>query len=305
MRPRVLLLTALVAGGLLTLAIVVCLAVGTVLLILGLALTDEADAAARPGLPRVLVARAAHWVPPVPGARAAHWVPPVPGAPTRLFHLTADPFARGQHRGVDFPARGAVRSACSGRVVFAGRVAGAGTVSVRCGPWRVSYAPFARVAVRAGEPVGPGERLGRTARGIHFGVRREGRRFGYVDPLRFLATQRAAPPVAAPPPSGAPRGGRRGPFPARPHPPPRSVAARPHAPPRSVAARPHPPRRSVAARPHPARALAPWPVWLGLLLGLTGLLGAGRLRLPHRRQEGSSCRASSTSSSSPTIQSSR
>jgi len=211
------------------------------------------------------------------------WLPPVSGPPTRLFHLGADPFARGQHRGVDFPARGAVRSACSGRVVIAGRVAREGTVSVRCGRWRVSYAPLARVAVRAGEPVGPGESLGRTARGIHFGVRREGRRFGYVDPLRFLGARHVAPPLVAPPPFGAPRGGGRRSFPARPHPPP----------------------RPVAARSHPRPAVAPWPVWLGLLLGLTGLLGAGRLRLPYRRQEGATCRASSTSSSSPTIPSSR
>ena len=204
------------------------------------------------------------------------WSPPVSVPPTRPFHLTADPFARGQHRGVDFPARGAVRSACSGRVVFAGRVAGEGTVSVRCGRWRVSYAPLTRVAVRVGEPVGPGELLGRAARGIHFGVRREGRRFGYVDPLRFLAAGRSAPP-----PLAAPRGTRR-PDRLEPH------AARP-----------------PLARPHPPPALAPWPVWLGLLLGMTGLLGAGRLRLPYRRQEGASCRASSTSSSSPTIPSSR
>jgi hypothetical protein len=264
MRPRVLLLASLVVGGLLTLVIVVCLAVGTFLLILGLAVTDEADAAARHG-------------------RSPHWVPPVPAAPTRLFHLAADPFARGQHRGVDLPARGAVRSACSGRVVFAGRVAGEGTVSVRCGRWRVSYAPLARIAVRAGEPVGPGEPLGRTARGIHFGVRREGRRFGYVDPLRFLGARHAPPPLVAPPRPSAPRRGARRSFAARPHPPPRPAATRSHAPP----------------------ALAPWPVWLGLLLGLTGLLGAGRLRLPSRRQEGATCRASSTSSSSPTIPSSR
>jgi hypothetical protein len=211
------------------------------------------------------------------------WLPPVSGPPTHLFHLGADPFARGQHRGVDFPARGAVRSACSGRVVFAGRVAGEGTVSVRCARWRVSYAPLTRVAVRAGEPVGSGESLGRTARGIHFGVRREGRRFGYVDPLRFLGARRVPPPLVAPPPFSAPRGGGRRSFPARPHPPPRPVAARSHPPP----------------------AVAPWPVWLGLLLGLTGLLGAGRLRFPYRRQEGPSCRASSTSSSSPTIPSSR
>jgi hypothetical protein len=211
------------------------------------------------------------------------WLPPVSGPPTHLFHLGPDPFARGQHRGVDFPAGGAVRSACSGRVVFAGRVAGEGTVSVRCGRWRVSYAPLTRVAVRAGEPVGASEPLGRTARGIHFGVRREGRRFGYVDPLRFLGARRVPPPLVAPPPPGAPREGGRRSFPARPHPPP----------------------RRVAARSHPARAVAPWPVWLGLLLGLTGVVGAGRLRFPYRRQEGATCRASSTSSSSPTIPSSR
>jgi hypothetical protein len=275
MRPRVLLLAALALGGLLTLVIVVCLVVGTFLLIFGLAFADEANAAARHGSPRVGV------------VRSPRWAPPVPGAPSRLFHLTADPFARGQHRGVDFPARGAVRSACSGRVVFAGRVAGAGTVSMRCGRWRVSYAPLARVAVRAGEPVGPGEPLGRTARGIHFGVRREGRRFGYVDPLRFLDARRSSPPPLAAPHEMR-RRGRLKPQAARP------FSARPHAPPRPAAGRAHPPP-----------ALAPWPVWLGLLLGLTGLLGAGRLRPPYRRQEGATCRASSTSSSSPTIPSSR
>ena len=69
------------------------------------------------------------------GAAAKRWTAPVPGAPTRLFDLGPDPFARGQHRGVDLDAAPGerVRSACGGRVVFAGRVAGAGTVSVRCG----------------------------------------------------------------------------------------------------------------------------------------------------------------------------
>ena len=149
MRPRVLLtLTALVVGGLLTFLILALLMVGSLVLLISLAATESADAA------------------------EPHWAPPVPGAPTRLFHYGPSPFLAGQHRGVDFPARGAVRSACSGRVVFAGRVAGEGTVSVRCGRWRVSYAPLTRVAVRAGEPVGGGEPLGRTARGIHFGVRR-------------------------------------------------------------------------------------------------------------------------------------
>jgi hypothetical protein len=207
-------------------------------------------------------------------AAERHWTPPVGGAPSRILRLGPDPFRRGQHRGVDYAARGSVRAACTGRVVFAGRVAGEGTVSVRCGRWRVSYAPLARVRVREGDRVGAGARLGRSVRGLHFGVRREGRRFGYVDPLRFFGARRAPPPVA-------------GPAPPRRAPPPRAPSA------------------PLAARPRAAApSLAPWPVWVGLALGLTGLCGAGRLRPSSRRQERAPCRVSSTSSSSPTIPSS-
>jgi hypothetical protein len=217
----------------------------------------------------------------VPAADAgAAWAPPVSGAPARLFDLGANPFARGQHRGVDLgAARGErVASACPGVVVFAGRVAGVGTVSVRCGGWRVSYAPLEAIAVRAHGRVGEGRRLGRVGHaaghvGLHLGVRREGRRFGYVDPLRFFAAARRAPPPLLP--------------------------VRPVRLPRPA------PRARPAA--HPVRAastLAPWPVWLGLVLLMTGLAGAGTLRFPFRRQEGASCRASSTSSSSRTTPSS-
>jgi hypothetical protein len=184
---------------------------------------------------------------PLPAEAAVrHWAPPVHGAPTKRFHLGPNPFLRGQHRGVDLASGGGrVRAACAGRVVFAGRVAGAGTVSVRCGRWRVSYVPLVQVGVREGQRVGTGARLGRSAGGIHFGVRREGRRFGYVDPLPFFAAARApAPPVAVRPPPSPPR-----------------------------------PR---AQPTHLQPALAPWPVWLGLTLLLTGLLGAGRVRLPLR-----------------------
>jgi hypothetical protein len=238
---------------------VLWLVVGTMLLIVGLEETDTARAATR------------------------HWLAPVSGEPIRRFHLGPNPFLRGQHRGVDLAAhREPVRAACAGPVVFAGKVAGAGTVSVRCGVWRVSYAPLTGVAVREGERVGAGARLGRAASGIHFGVRREGRRFGYVDPLRFLAARAPAPPPLAAPPRAV--RGRRPRAPAAPH----ELAARP-----------------LAARAHAPPGVAPWPVWLGLAMLLTGLLGAGRLRLPYRRQEGASCRASSTSNSSPTTQSIR
>jgi len=241
-------------------------------------------AEARPAAGVRPVAAAAAAVRPAPSVAAearpaaAHWRPPVAGPPARRFHLGPNPFLRGQHRGVDLASHGgAVRAACGGRVVFAGRVAGAGTVSVRCGQWRVSYAPLIRVGVREGERIGAGARLGRSASGIHFGVRREGRRFGYVDPLRFLDAGHAPPPALGRPPA--------------------SSRARTPDLPRPLAARAH-----AVSRPTPT--LAPWPVWLGLALGLTGLLGAGRLRLPFRRLGGAPCRASSISSSSPTTPSS-
>jgi Peptidase family M23 len=230
-----------------------------------------------------LVATPAWAVPP-------RWTSPVYGAPTRLFALGPDPFARGRHRGVDLEAAPGerVRAACGGRVVFAGRVAGSGTVSVRCGPWRVSYAPLGRIAVRAGALVAPGRGLGRVSKpnghaprppgragprvhaGLHLGVRRESERFGYVDPLRFLAAADRAPPPVLP-----------------------ALLPRPAPRPRAA---PHP------ARPSPA--LAPWPVWLGLALLMTGLAGVGTLRFPLRETGGAACRASSTSSSSPTTPSS-
>jgi hypothetical protein len=206
---------------------------------------------------------------------ASRWIRPVRGPATRLFDLGPDRFARGQHRGVDLEATAGapVRSACGGRVAFAGRVADTGTVSVRCGPWRVSYAPLARIGVRAGARAGPGQRLGRMAADepLHLGVRREADPFGYVDPLLFLAAaaDRAPPPVV---PARVPRSASR---------------ARP--------------------APHAARApagVAPWPVWVGLALLMTGLAGAGTLRFPLRETGGAACRASSTSSSSPTTPSS-
>jgi len=69
-------------------------------------------------------------------AASAGWVRPVAGPVLRVFAVGADRFAAGQHRGVDLsaPPGARVRSACAGRVTFAGTVPRGGrTVSVRCG----------------------------------------------------------------------------------------------------------------------------------------------------------------------------
>jgi hypothetical protein len=201
----------------------------------------------------------------------------VAGPVTRAFDYGAAPFAAGRHRGADFAARpGApVRAACSGRVVFAGVAAANGpTVSVRCGRWRVAYLPLRALTVRRGARVARGALLGTAAgagrhAGLHVGVRREGSRWDYVDPLGFFGT------AGRPPFAPGPRALRR-----------------PRAGPRTAAV-PPPTRRTLPVTrawplpaPLPSRPLAPWPAWAGLALVLAGAGGAGlarRRRAPRPR----------------------
>lgn len=202
------------------------------------------------------------------GAHAA-WRPPVDGPVTRGFDLGRSPYEGGHHRGVDLaaPPGTAVRAPCSGRVVVAGQVGTSGlVVTLLCGRWRVTHLPLGAVAVRRGAVASRGAVLGTVARsrahsGLHVGVRRDGTRFGYVDPLRFLRAGRPVSPTPL---------GRRGPRPrAWPLPPgssPRRVAARAPAGSRPVAA-----RAPAGSSPIRGGDLAPWPAWAGLVLVLAGV----------------------------------
>jgi hypothetical protein len=212
---------------------------------------------------------------------AAAWRPPVDGPVTRAFAVTANPFEPGQHRGVDLRAAPGtpVCAPCSGRVLVAGRVGtSGGVVTLRCGRWRVTHLPLATITTTAGTSVARGAHLGTLARstthtGLHLGVRRDGRRFGYVDPLRFLAP---APTTPLPPVGRAPRTHRDLPPPA-----PRTA---PMAAPLAAA------YTAPLAAPLAARvgsgpgALAPWPAWLGLAFLLLGAAGGGGVRFARRRR---------------------
>jgi hypothetical protein len=141
-------------------------------------------------------------------ARAWRW--PVRGEVVRGFELKRDRFAPGQHRGIEIQAReGApVRSACAGRVRFAGTVPRHGrTVSVTCGPFVATYLHLASMAVRRGQVLAPRERLGATGRAsLHFGIRRVGDRFAYIDPLSLLPPDPLGPaPTPLAPPARRPR----------------------------------------------------------------------------------------------------
>jgi biotin carboxyl carrier protein len=197
---------------------------------------------------------------------AAAWQPPVSGPVAREFDVGANPFEGGRHRGIDLLARpgATVRAPCAGRVVVAGRVGtSGGVVTVLCGRWRVSHLPLATITVRVGASVAAGTAVGTLARrhaGLHLGVRRDGRRFGYVDPLRFLGATPAAP---SPPLGRAPRA--RPPRPAMPT----ARPARPSARPARPSARPV--RAPVVSTANSASGgLAPWPAWAGLALVLAG-----------------------------------
>jgi Peptidase family M23 len=202
---------------------------------------------------------------------------PVPGEVTRGFD-PGRPYEGGRHRGVDLAAApGApVRAACAGPVVFAGRIAGDGIVTLRCGPWRVTHMPLATIAARGvvarGAVIGTVSASSRHA-GLHLGVRRDGTRFGYVDPLRLMAMRTPPAPLGR-----APRAARRRPPPpARPRSPGRRLVREPRVTPRIVR---HGPPRPVRAPSPASPPLAPWPAWAGLAL----VLGGAGLRLRARRR---------------------
>jgi Peptidase family M23 len=146
-----------------------------------------------------------------PAAHAVAWQRPVDGPVLRAFALGANPYAGGQHRGVDLgaPPGSPVHSACAGRVSFAGLVPRGGrTVSVRCGEIVATYGQLGSIAVRRGQDVAPAATLGAVGRSgdpldrnphVHLGAR-DAATGRYIDPLGLL---RGAHPAVPPLPPGA------------------------------------------------------------------------------------------------------
>src|SRR4051812_19214333 len=220
---------------------------------------------------------------PAPAQGSAGWVWPLRGHVITPYRNGGDPYAAGQHRGIDIagPVGAAVVAAREGTVRFAGTVGDSGlTVGVRTADQRydTSYLHLSSIAVRRGQHVAAGQRLGavgttgrRSAARphLHFGVRDAGSRHAYHDPLDFL------PPPARPRPAP-----RRPPVPvgapARPSPVP--LESPPEMGPRSAPRRlPRRAPRGVPGRaPRPVPALRPLP-------GLHGARAAEPLDAPARR----------------------
>ncbi len=202
----------------------------------------------------------------------ATWRWPLRGPVVGGFRLTPRaPYSRGQRRGIDVaaPPGSEVHAACQGRVTFTGALPRLGlAVSVRCGALVATYLRLARVDVRRGVVVAPGQRLGTLgpAGVLRLGARRAADGRGYVDPLTLLGDPEPAPPALGP----APRG------------------RRPRAPRAAGPRRVRPRRAPTPARPRPAAAPTaavpgqlPWPAYPALALVATAMPVGG---VVHRRR---------------------
>src|SRR6184192_1686219 len=118
-------------------------------------------------------------------AASTTWQWPVDGRVITPYRNGADPYAGGQHRGIDIaaPVGTPVVAATAGTVTFAGLVGSSGlAVAVRTADGRLdtSYLHLSSIQVAAGDRVAAGDSLGavgttgrRTAAEphLHFGVR--------------------------------------------------------------------------------------------------------------------------------------
>jgi Peptidase family M23 len=142
------------------------------------------------------------------------WVWPLHGEVITMYRNGDDPYAGGQHRGIDIAGAMGTRvvAATGGDVRFAGTAGSSGlTVSVRTsdGRFDTSYLHLSTASVREGDSVSAGDALGAVGTTgsrsavephLHFGVREAGSRHAYRDPLDFLPP-RPAPPAPEPPPA--------------------------------------------------------------------------------------------------------
>ena len=189
---------------------------------------------------------------------AAGWNWPVEGPVLRPFALGDDPYAGGQHRGIDIgaPPETPVHAASAGTVSFAGTVPSGGrTVTVRTEDgFSVTYLELGAIRVARGAEVVEGDPIGTVgpAAHVHLGVRVTADPHGYLDPLRFLPAHVEAPaqadPVQVAPPAAAPPDPVIEPSAAQ------AAAAEPDGPPRAATEPPAPPPAATepaAARPEP------------------------------------------------------
>lgn len=152
---------------------------------------------------------------------AAAWTWPLGGPVLRPYSLGPDPYAAGQHRGIDVSGVSAeqVLAPASGTVSFAGTVPTHGrTITIQTADgYAVSLTHLGEIGVAKGEAVTEGARVGVAGASgesewptpyVHLGVRVAATADGYVDPATLLppravlsAPEHVTPTPAAPTPA--------------------------------------------------------------------------------------------------------
>ena len=143
---------------------------------------------------------------------ALAWTWPVDGPVLRPFTFDPnDPYAGGQHRGIDVGASSdaPVRAPAAGTVSFAGNVPGGGlTLAVQTADgYSVTLVHLGAIGVARGTTVEEGDVVGSVGPSgepelaepyVHLGIRIAADQQGYVDPLSFLPARDVAPTAGVP-----------------------------------------------------------------------------------------------------------
>src|ERR687886_2738350 len=145
---------------------------------------------------------------------ASAWTWPVDGPVLRPFVFGSEPYAAGQHRGIDIGASSGtpVRAAAGGVVSFAGTVPNGGkTVTIQTPTgYAVTLVHLGSIAVIRGTTIEEGATVGTVGPSgapdipepyVYLGIRVASDDQGYLDPLLFLPprAQLPTPPAAAEP----------------------------------------------------------------------------------------------------------
>jgi hypothetical protein len=143
-------------------------------------------------------------------APAASWTWPVDGQVIRAFSLGDDPYAGGQHRGVDIAgdSGSGVRAPAAGTVSFAGTVPGNGrTITIRSADgYAITLVGLGSIGVAKNAVVNEGETVGTVAAApddatpanVHLGIRIATDPEGYIDPLTLLPARVEQPATSDP-----------------------------------------------------------------------------------------------------------
>lgn len=176
-------------------------------------------------VPVRLVTALAAFVALVAPSAASAWTWPVEGPVLQPFSFGSDPYAAGQHRGIDIgaPTGTPVLAPAGGTVTFAGIVPNGGkTVTIQTpSGYAVTLVHLGSIGILPGTAVEEGKTVGTVGPSgaaehsepyVHLGIRIASDEQGYVDPLLFLPPRPTlpVPPAAAdaptPPAAEAPVG---------------------------------------------------------------------------------------------------